>query len=101
MKKIFLIFILTLSINLNLHAGEKYKNSNEKYWIDSLEEAELCASTDVCDVHFDELEKQPLLWIGKSYFDPKEPENIAYDGCLLYTSPSPRDRTRSRMPSSA
>ena len=23
------------------------------------------------------------------------------DGCLLYTSPSPRDRTRSRMPSSA
>ena len=22
-------------------------------------------------------------------------------GCLLYTSPSPRDRTRSRMPSSA
>ena len=24
-----------------------------------------------------------------------------YDVCLLYTSPSPRDRTRSRMPSSA
>ena len=24
-----------------------------------------------------------------------------YGGCLLYTSPSPRDRTRSRMPSSA
>ena len=24
-----------------------------------------------------------------------------YIGCLLYTSPSPRDRTRSRMPSSA
>ena len=23
------------------------------------------------------------------------------NGCLLYTSPSPRDRTRSRMPSSA
>ena len=26
---------------------------------------------------------------------------ISLDGCLLYTSPSPRDRTRSRMPSSA
>ena len=25
----------------------------------------------------------------------------ASHGCLLYTSPSPRDRTRSRMPSSA
>ena len=24
-----------------------------------------------------------------------------FDICLLYTSPSPRDRTRSRMPSSA
>ena len=27
-------------------------------------------------------------------------ENLSKD-CLLYTSPSPRDRTRSRMPSSA
>ena len=26
---------------------------------------------------------------------------IPYKNCLLYTSPSPRDRTRSRMPSSA
>ena len=27
--------------------------------------------------------------------------NVTYKDCLLYTSPSPRDRTRSRMPSSA
>ena len=27
--------------------------------------------------------------------------NAIYGFCLLYTSPSPRDRTRSRMPSSA
>ena len=27
--------------------------------------------------------------------------SISVDTCLLYTSPSPRDRTRSRMPSSA
>ena len=27
--------------------------------------------------------------------------DLIYDCCLLYTSPSPRDRTRSRMPSSA
>ena len=26
---------------------------------------------------------------------------VDFGGCLLYTSPSPRDRTRSRMPSSA
>ena len=29
------------------------------------------------------------------------PLNISNESCLLYTSPSPRDRTRSRMPSSA
>ena len=28
-------------------------------------------------------------------------EKKIYQSCLLYTSPSPRDRTRSRMPSSA
>ena len=28
-------------------------------------------------------------------------QRIRFMGCLLYTSPSPRDRTRSRMPSSA
>ena len=29
------------------------------------------------------------------------PEILGAHSCLLYTSPSPRDRTRSRMPSSA
>ena len=33
--------------------------------------------------------------------DPKAFENATATFCLLYTSPSPRDRTRSRMPSSA
>ena len=35
-------------------------------------------------------------------FDPPSTEQYTQDmNCLLYTSPSPRDRTRSRMPSSA
>ena len=36
-------------------------------------------------------------------FVPASPTRSAvlFDLCLLYTSPSPRDRTRSRMPSSA
>jgi len=33
---------------------------------------------------------------GWIWWDASDPSN-----CLLYTSPSPRDRTRSRMPSSA
>ena len=36
------------------------------------------------------------------YSDPNDPGHIPHSqACLLYTSPSPRDRTRSRMPSSA
>ena len=36
------------------------------------------------------------------YILSEDPTYITnYNNCLLYTSPSPRDRTRSRMPSSA
>ena len=37
-------------------------------------------------------------WVRFSSFVENDP---AFRICLLYTSPSPRDRTRSRMPSSA
>ena len=47
-------------------------------------------------------------YVDDPYVEPgfqREPIDKAVDaliiGCLLYTSPSPRDRTRSRMPSSA
>ena len=33
--------------------------------------------------------------------DGKDIQNSSYRACLLYTSPSPRDRLLSRMPSSA
>ena len=42
--------------------------------------------------------------IPKERYTSKEFMQKEWDGiwsCLLYTSPSPRDRTRSRMPSSA
>ena len=38
-------------------------------------------------------------WWFKKFLYPKVPHSDYV--CLLYTSPSPRDRTRSRMPSSA
>ena len=34
-------------------------------------------------------------------FNADGTSDLAFNTCLLYTSPSPRDRTRSRMPSSA
>ena len=39
------------------------------------------------------------LWIAVADADAVWVASVR--GCLLYTSPSPRDRTRSRMPSSA
>ena len=41
----------------------------------------------------------PLSTSELSIFSNNDTTNLKY--CLLYTSPSPRDRTRSRMPSSA
>ena len=44
-------------------------------------------------------------WLGEqlagNYEVPRKLGEQWIDACLLYTSPSPRDRTRSRMPSSA
>ena len=39
--------------------------------------------------------------IKKAKLSKDDKINGQYKDCLLYTSPSPRDRTRSRMPSSA
>ena len=45
---------------------------------------------------------EPLTDNQKALFDSYDTgKNLVAYGCLLYTSPSPRDRTRSRMPSSA
>ena len=40
-------------------------------------------------------------YLRKFRHEADHPDTIEYKICLLYTSPSPRDRTRSRMPSSA
>ena len=49
---------------------------------------------------FDRLAGAWAYWGWKGgYFSTEEDAQAYY--CLLYTSPSPRDRTRSRMPSSA
>jgi len=49
-------------------------------------------------------EQAPVMWSrmkrgGAGFWSVSRYDDIK--ACLLYTSPSPRDRTRSRMPSSA
>ena len=44
-------------------------------------------------------EQALLLGVSETVRDGQQPD--LFNGCLLYTSPSPRDATLSRMPSSA
>ena len=48
-------------------------------------------------------EKRKDTMLKKKYDDSDMKKNMQaqYGNCLLYTSPSPRDRQKSRMPSSA
>ena len=45
--------------------------------------------------------KLPKNHVKSTIFSSIAYANVGSLSCLLYTSPSPRDRTRSRMPSSA
>ena len=59
--------------------------------IKKLEDEVLCVE----NAHTNENLKE---WLN---YKKEELENIQYSNCLLYTSPSPRDLSTSRMPSSA
>ena len=72
--------------------------------VESLGEAEI-ASDVVGEIVMEGLQNiDPVAYVRfasvyKNFREAKDFEEFI--GCLLYTSPSPRDRTRSRMPSSA
>ena len=46
-----------------------------------------------------EAAKDPILGLSEEFNNDSNPNKVNF--CLLYTSPSPRDRQKSRMPSSA
>ena len=47
------------------------------------------------------LMKHLQVWADERQYNIEYEKNDWYGDCLLYTSPSPRDRQKSRMPSSA
>ena len=66
-----------------------------------------CHGSDEKEIGYTELPAQAQQFV-KQYFPTatysrveKEKDNGKWEYCLLYTSPSPRDRQKSRMPSSA
>ena len=64
------------------------KNAGHKHFIES-------------GAHMMLMPKNPKSLDGQSTDYTNGGPYVMFKGCLLYTSPSPRDRTRSRMPSSA
>ena len=48
-----------------------------------------------------EVDEEVREFFGEIVFDTVIPRDVNVTDCLLYTSPSPRDRQKSRMPSSA
>ena len=67
--------------------------------VDAIEQAQDpdCLVIDIRDVR----ERKRNGYIPGSFHCPRGMIEFWVDPCLLYTSPSPRDRQKSRMPSSA
>ena len=91
----------------NFSFGDYFKEEAIKYaWEFLTEELKLEESKLWISVFKEDLEAEEI-WKNVIGIDPErivrldEKDNFWSMGCLLYTSPSPRDRTRSRMPSSA
>ena len=87
-----------------------YYSEENVFWVPALarwktiqESAPLASGTEIT-VKNGKKKKYRITSIGKLIDDALaevEKENPKLKGCLLYTSPSPRDKRQSRMPSSA
>ena len=111
-KQLLQLMIHSLYSNKEIFLRELISNSSDaidKLRFKAIEEPDLIAgdSDYRIDISFDKEAKTLKVTdngIGMSYEEViSNLGTIAKSGtaCLLYTSPSPRDRTRSRMPSSA
>ena len=94
---------------------EPAEGENKKLWVSKdikigylVQEPEFPSDINILEAVFDSDNptikairqyEEALIWQDRP--EKMEPAIAAMDDCLLYTSPSPRDRTRSRMPSSA
>ena len=70
-------------------------SNNKKYWKNL---AELDSANDNV---FDKLQNKEFVEEIPVDEFLSDKDNLANSSCLLYTSPSPRDKRQSRMPSSA
>ena len=86
-----------LCINTNAHALARYAALCQENEIVPIVEPEVLMDGD----HPIELTLEKTSKTLSIVFDHLNFLDVYLEGCLLYTSPSPRDRQKSRMPSSA
>ena len=90
-QKILVTLVLIICVtNLSAQNNIRIKENFDFDWRFTLSDRPEYATVDYNDKTWDTVQL-PHDWNIQQEFDI----------CLLYTSPSPRDRTRSRMPSSA
>ena len=98
-------FTDALSCAQDWHRAQKRKGSSTPYIAHLLSVAALVLEAGgtedeaIAALLHDAIEDQGGSTLGETILVKFGPNVLAI--CLLYTSPSPRDRTRSRMPSSA
>ena len=88
---------IVLTPNSKLRAWVLDVLKNEGY-IRNYEIEKSVSGSDIIKVALKYFDGEPVI---KELKRVSTPGRRVYLGCLLYTSPSPRDRTSSRMPSSA
>ena len=78
--------------------AEGRNNDEEQVVVDINNVETIDETNETCE---NNIEEEEGVGEGVVGLDDNNIKDIEEKNCLLYTSPSPRDRTRSRMPSSA
>ena len=99
MKNKFLFSVFVYFIILTLLSLGFWQIYRLNWKLELIEQIENSLKND--PVELSNIEKKNYLRIKTSGHIDFDKQIYLYNFCLLYTSPSPRDRTRSRMPSSA
>ena len=102
-----LVYTFVLRQGIKFHDGTPFNAEAVKFNLDRYQEDDSVRSTEVEPVKSVEVVDEYTVRVTLS--EPFAPflailtdrAGVMASPCLLYTSPSPRDRTRSRMPSSA
>ena len=95
----FLPWILRIAHNISI---DHFRRNKKMRMVRSREDYDVFSTIDTGETHIeDQMVMDQIHTDVRHLIDELPEDQREVVRCLLYTSPSPRDRTRSRMPSSA